>query len=125
MPSMGIDGVRDSAPRGGFVVRQKSCASLMRRRVHSFQIHGSASCSESVSFTSVAVFSASSSSHRKRGPQRPAQPCPLAIHKPILAPKSASAHIQGDVMGDTHKLKKRTRIRHAVQAALAMSTPRA
>jgi hypothetical protein len=85
----------DLSLRGARSVRQKSYASYTRRRVHSFQLQGSASTplAPIAAATPDSNFSlrievarpTSSSSQRERGPQSPAQPCPLNIQRPSLS----------------------------------------
>src|SRR5882762_9131382 len=101
----------------GRTVRQKWNASCTRTCVPSLQFQGMASVSESLSAYTDARFSECSSSHRYRGPQNPAQICPLTIHRPILLLSSDQHHLRADT-GDTYQLHNRTRARHAVQAAL-------
>jgi hypothetical protein len=90
---------RDARPtfsvRGARSVRQNSHASYTRRRVHSFQLQGSASAPlapiaaakpDSDFLLRIEVARpTSSSSQRVRGPQSPAQPYPLNIQRPSLS----------------------------------------
>ena len=75
---------------GNLFVRQNSYASVTRIKVHSFHVQASASVSDMLSPRAAIVFSMSSSSQRDRGPQRPAQPCPLSTQSPNLSDRPTS-----------------------------------
>ena len=110
------------SPRGGLFVRQKSYASLTRRIVHSFQDHGSVSKSEMLSLSAAAAFSASSSSQRYRGPQSPAQPCPLRTQRPSLyawgSVRDADQRLSSIMIAMT-----RTRVRTSLQGGRECAMP--
>jgi hypothetical protein len=112
--------------------RQNSYASYTRMRVHSFQLQGSASMplapiaaampDSNFSLRIDVARPTSSSSQRERGPQSPAQPCPLNIQRPSLSRSNLEHVNHKKQLKAKHQLNRRNSILQAAQAALAIKT---